>query len=196
LSPEREELELLVGLGNPGERYTNTRHNMGFLVLDELARRHGLGFRRARHGVQARWGRVQLLKPNTFMNRSGLAVQGAIATRKLAPGQVLLVHDDLDLPLGRLRFRKGGSAGGQRGVSDTISRIGPDFWRLKLGISRPPEGWRVENWVLSRFRDEEITLVSRVVDAAATAIELALEEGVEAAMNDTNGLDLREQGLP
>ena len=109
---------------------------------------------------------------------------------------MLLVHDDVDLPLGSLRFRKGGSAGGQRGVSDTISRIGPDFWRLKLGISRPPEGWRVENWVLSRFRDEEITLVSRVVDAAATAIELALEEGVEAAMNDSNGLDLRGQGLP
>lgn len=112
---------------------------------------------------------------------------------RLSPAELLVVHDDLDLPLGRLRLRAGGSAGGQRGVQDTIYRLGPDFTRLKVGISRPPAGWKVENWVLSRFREEERALVEAVVAHAADAVEVLLEAGLEAAMARFNGLDLRPE---
>lgn len=183
-------LKLIAGLGNPGERYRNTRHNMGFLVLDELARRNGARFRKAREGEACRLGSLTLFKPATFMNASGRAVQAAATAARAAPRQLLVVHDDLDMPLGRLRFKQGGGAGGQRGVQDTINRIGPDFWRLKLGISRPPEGWRVENWVLSRFREDESELVERVVSAAADSLEQLQHDGFESAMNSANGLDL------
>ena len=185
-------MKLIAGLGNPGPRYANTRHNAGYLVLDELARRHDLRFRGSRDSETARLGSVLLLRPTTFMNLSGKAVQAVVTAKRLRPEEVLVVHDDLDLPLGRLRFKRGGGAGGQKGVQDTIGRIGPDFWRLKLGISRPPQGWKVENWVLSRFRDDELELLSDVVDAAADAIELATRSGPEVATNETNGLDLRE----
>jgi PTH1 family peptidyl-tRNA hydrolase len=184
-------VKLIAGLGNPGESYRRTRHNAGYLVLDELARRHGLRFRKGRGAETCRFGSVTLVKPTTFMNASGRAVQAAAASAGARPEQVLLVHDDLDLPLGRLRIKRGGGAGGQRGVRDTISRIGPEFWRLKVGISRPPEGWLVENWVLSRFRAEEAELVERVVAAAADSVELLLRTDIETAMNNTNGLDLK-----
>jgi PTH1 family peptidyl-tRNA hydrolase len=108
------------------------------------------------------------------------------------PQQLLVIHDDLDLPLGRLRLRSGGSSGGQRGVQDTIRAIGPDFWRLKVGISGTPAGWETTNWVLSRFQPGERELLDRVISLAADAVELALREGPEAAANHYNGADLRE----
>ncbi|MEX2535424.1 MAG: aminoacyl-tRNA hydrolase [Trueperaceae bacterium] len=186
-------MKLIAGLGNPGVRYQNTRHNMGFLVLDELARRHDLRFRKARGGEACKLGAVTLYKPGTFMNASGRAIQSAASAARTGPGELLVVHDDLDLPLGRLRFKMGGGAGGQRGVSDTIARVGPGFWRLKLGISRPPEGWPVDNWVLSRFLEEEKDLLQRVVIVAADAVEHGLREGIDTAMNSVNGLDLAQQ---
>lgn len=185
-------MRLVVGLGNPGPRYAGTRHNAGFLVVDELARRHGASFRGGRHGEVARLGRVRLLKPQTFMNRSGAAVQAAATKNGIPPEEILVVHDDLDLPLGRLRVRRGGGAGGQKGVRDVIDRLGPDFARLKIGIDRPPARWTTENWVLSRFRDDEAELVQRVVDAAADGVEALLRDGVDAAANTVNGADLRE----
>lgn len=182
---------LVVGLGNPGLQYRNTRHNAGFLVVDLLAARHGASLRGERQAEVGRWGNVTLLKPLTFMNLSGGAVQAYATRLRLSPAELLVIHDDLDLPLGRLRFRVGGSAGGQRGVADTVKRIGPDFMRLKVGISRPPAGWKVENWVLSRFREAERPLLERVIAGAADATELLLREGVEAAMARYNGFDLR-----
>jgi PTH1 family peptidyl-tRNA hydrolase len=184
-------VRLVVGLGNPGPRYAGTRHNAGFLVVDELARRHGASFRAGRHGEEARLGRVRLLKPTTFMNRSGAAVQALATKNGIPPEEILVVHDDLDLPLGRLRVRRGGGAGGQKGVRDVIDRLGPDFARLKIGIDRPPPRWTTENWVLSRFRDDEAELVERVVDAAADGIETLLRDGVDTAANALNGVDLR-----
>ncbi len=187
-----DSIKIVVGLGNPGPQYMRTRHNAGFLVLDELARRHGLTFRKGKQMDEVKWDGLTLLKPMTFMNASGAAVQAALTRLRLSPAELLVVHDDLDLPLGRLRLRSGGSAGGQRGVADTIRRIGPEFTRLKVGISRPPENWKVENWVLSRFREAEQPLLRAVVGAAADAVELLLQEGQEAAMGRFNGLDLRE----
>lgn len=181
---------LIVGLGNPGPRYRETRHNAGFLVVDELSRRWGAPFRKARGAEEARHGRLTLLKPQTFMNTSGQAVQAYQTKLGLTPREIVVVHDDLDLPLGKLRVKSEGGAGGQRGVQDVIARIGPGFARLKVGIGRPPPGWQVEAWVLSRFRDEERPLVAEVVRAAADGLELLLAEGSAAAMAHVNGLEL------
>ncbi len=184
-------MKLIVGLGNPGPRYAGTRHNAGFLVLDALAAAEGLRFRQQRQTDVAEWDGVVLLKPRTYMNLSGAAVQAAITRSRIPLDQVLVVHDDLDLPLGKLRLRQGGGgAGGQRGVQDIIERLGPGFGRLKLGISRPPDGWAVEDWVLSRFREDERGLVQEVVGAAVRALHGLREEGWERTGNWLNGLDL------
>ena len=122
---------------------------------------------------------------------SAAAVQ-AVATRNgIDPSEILVVHDDLDLPLGRLRIREGGGAGGQKGVRDIIDRLGPNFVRLKIGIDRPPPRWTTENWVLSRFAPDERDLLADVIDAAADAIERIVRDGAEAAANAVNGIDLR-----
>ena len=189
-------MALIVGLGNPGPRYAGTRHNAGFLVVEELARRWDAPFRPL--GRQAELARGEppfaahrLLKPTTFMNLSGRAVQAARSSIGGAGDPLLVVHDDLDLPLGRLRFKRGGGAGGQKGIKDIIGRIGPDFDRLKVGIGRPPARWTVENWVLSRFADDELALVEAVVAAAADGVETWLAGDLDAAMNRVNGVDLR-----
>lgn len=189
-------MRVLVGLGNPGPRYRDTRHNAGFLVVDELARRFGVPFRRSGDAELARHGRCWLVKPQTFMNLSGAAVQGALARARARPDELLVIHDDLDLPLGRLRFKQGGGAGGQRGVADIAARLGPSFLRLKIGISRPPEGWSPEHWVLSRFSADEGPLLARVVSAAADAVTTLLDAGLPAAMNATNGVDLAQEEPP
>ncbi len=188
-------MQLVVGLGNPGPRYAGTRHNAGFLVVERLAARRGLAFTKQRQALVARApGGLMLAKPTTFMNLSGAAVQALMTRHGVHPEQLLLVHDDLDLPLGRLRLRRGGGAGGQRGVRDTIERIGPAFARLKVGISRPPTDWPAERWVLSRFGEDEVELVERVVEAATDALERCLEQGLEAAQRYANGLDLAAPG--
>jgi peptidyl-tRNA hydrolase, PTH1 family len=184
--------KLIVGLGNPGVRFANTRHNAGFLVLDELARRKTLTFRSSKLAEEAKWGQVVLIKPQTFMNLSGQAVQAYQTKLGLKPEEILLVHDDLDMPLGRLRFKHNGGAGGQRGVQDTIQRIGANFLRLKIGIGRPPELWTVENWVLSKFSEDEKPLLEKVISASADAVERLLNDGLERTMNSVNGLDLRD----
>jgi PTH1 family peptidyl-tRNA hydrolase len=158
--------------------------------VDELARRWGARFRTLRNADVAEVDGLTLLKPRTYMNLSGAAVQAAMARGRVRPEGLLVVHDDLDLPLGRLRFKRDGGAGGQRGVQDTIARVGPGFDRLKVGISRPPQGWTTEHWVLSRFREEERALVERVVAAAADAVERRRREGWDAACAWINGQDL------
>jgi PTH1 family peptidyl-tRNA hydrolase len=178
---------LVVGLGNPGPAYAQTRHNAGFLVLDVLARRHGLRFRRGRLADEAPWGAITLLKPRLYMNLSGQVVQAYVTRYGLGVEQLLVVHDDLDLPLGRLRFKRGGGAGGQKGVADIAARLGAGFYRLKIGISRPPEGMTAERWVLSRFRDDEQALLACVLERAVDAIEVFVHDGFTAAANRFNG---------
>lgn len=185
-------MQLVVGLGNPGPRYAGTRHNAGFLVVERLAQRRGMRFAPQRQALVARGAAgLVLAQPTTFMNLSGAAVQALMTRHGVRPSALLVVHDDLDLPLGRLRFKHGGGAGGQRGVQDTIARIGPAFDRLKVGISRPPPRWEVERWVLSRFADEERDLLERVIEAGADSVERWLDGGLEPAQNWANGLDLR-----
>jgi PTH1 family peptidyl-tRNA hydrolase len=183
---------LVAGLGNPGEEYARTRHNLGFRVADELARRHGLGFRRARYRAQEASGQiagvpVRLLKPQTYMNESGFAVNRASAFHKVPIERILVVHDDIDLPLARLRFRDGGSSGGNNGVRSVIASMrGDRFWRLKIGVGRPRPDAAIDH-VLTPFRKDEAPLVDEAIARAADAVESFLADGPIAAMNAFSG---------
>jgi PTH1 family peptidyl-tRNA hydrolase len=176
----------VVGLGNPGPKYAETRHNAGFLVLDRYVERHAERWRRGRGGVYANVGALKLFKPHSFMNRSGVATQAFMNRNRLKPSGLLVVHDDMDLPLGRLRLKRGGGAGGQKGVADISRAIGADYLRLKVGIGRPPEGWPVDRWVLSKFRSDEQNTLTSVLDRAAEGIGLIASDGAELAANQLN----------
>jgi PTH1 family peptidyl-tRNA hydrolase len=170
-----------VGLGNPGRSYERTRHNVGFLVADELARRHGGSWRKKKKKIEAApvslgLKEVTLLKPTTFMNSSGSALAGYRAE------DLIVIHDDLDLPPGDVRVKVGGGAGGHNGLRSVIGRLGPDFVRVRLGIGRPPVGVGVTDYVLSRMD----AAVRDAVPRAADAVEAVVESGPEAAMNRFN----------
>lgn len=180
--------KLVVGLGNPGRKYDNTRHNVGFAVVAELARRHGQGpAKEAFKGetVEALLGaeRTLLLCPHTFMNRSGSSAILARDFYKLEHVGLLVVCDDFNLPLGKLRLRAGGSAGGQKGLDDIIRAFGTqDVPRLRLGIGQPPPHWEGADFVLGRFDKDERPVAGDMVSRAAEAIELWAREGLQAAM--------------
>ena len=189
-------MKLIVGLGNPGAQYARTRHNVGFLVVDELALRHAASWRREGDSelAELRLGgqKVLLVKPTTFMNAAGRAVGPLVAFYKLTLDDLLVVQDDLDSPFGLLRLRPGGRHGGQNGVRDIIARLGGDaFARLKIGISRPPVGWDPADWVLSRWRDEEAATLEELVRLGTGAAELWVSEGLAAAQGHFNSTDLR-----
>ncbi len=173
---------VVVGLGNPGRSYERTRHNVGYLVVEELARRHGGSWRRKKKAESADVSvgpkNVTLLKPTTFMNLTGSALAGHRAEN------LILVHDDLDLPPGDVRVKVGGGAGGHNGLRSTIQNVGPDFVRVRIGIGRPPEGARISvtDFVLGRMD----SAVKEALPQAADAVEAVLEEGPEAAMNRFN----------
>jgi PTH1 family peptidyl-tRNA hydrolase len=189
-------MKLIVGLGNPGSRYAGTRHNVGFLVVERVARRAGIGLDGERLSGRFGLGRVAgedvgLLLPSTFMNRSGEAVGAALeASPEIDPAtDLLVVFDDLDLPFGRLRMRRFGGAGGHRGVEDVIRVLGHgDFPRLRFGVGRPAEGVDPVEWVLSPFGPDEAAGLSPALDAAAQAVEEFVRDGVEMAMNRANRL--------
>jgi PTH1 family peptidyl-tRNA hydrolase len=187
--PEAVVPRLIVGLGNPGPEYKNTRHNAGFMVLDELASRFGASFAEERrwHGLAAKFAGGWLLKPMTFMNDSGRSVAALARFHKIAPAETLVVHDDVDLPLGGLRLRLAGSAAGHNGLKSIISHLGTDaFPRLKVGIAATagrPAGGRLVSHVLGGFRPEEQTEIQIAVQRAADAVILALRSGLGAAMN-------------
>lgn len=183
---------LIVGLGNPGETYRDTRHNIGFMVLDEIARRMGAAFREEKRwsGLVAKFTGGYLLKPLTFMNDSGRAVQSVGHFYKASPAQTLVVYDDVDLPLGRLRFRTSGSAAGHNGIRSLISSLGSDeFPRLKVGIAPAdgrPAGERMVGHVLGKFSAEERPVLQAVIQRAADAVLSAVDRGLETAMNVFN----------
>lgn len=188
----------IVGLGNPGRRYRGTRHNVGRDVVERVAAK--LGVRLADDGwartARAKFGRaaVLLAVPETYMNVSGQAVGDLVRRRRVRPERLLVVYDDLDLPLGRLRLRPGNGAGGHNGVRSVIEHLGTKaFPRLRVGIGRPPAGVAAETFVLERFRPEERTVMGEAVERAADAALAVVSDGLEAAMNRVNA---REGAAP
>ena len=181
-------MRVIVGLGNPGPEHLNTRHNAGFWFVDLLAKRHGGEFRdyRKYSGETARVtisGReIILLKPTTYMNRSGLSIRQISDFFKIAPDDILVAHDELDLPVGSLRLKHGGGHGGHNGLSDTIAQIGESFWRLRLGIGHPGNKAEVIDYVLTRAPRAEEDLIYDAVNTAADCMPLLLEQGAERAM--------------
>lgn len=189
---DRQKTMLIVGLGNPGEEYRNTRHNAGFMVVSRLAAELGAGRWRVRcrslvAEVFSGGGKVVLARPQTFMNRSGEAVAPLLRWYGLEPSGLLVVCDDLDLPLGQIRLRKKGGDGGHRGLRSVIAVLGSgEFARLRVGIGRPGPEEDVAEWVLERFSAEEAPLVEDSLARAVQALRVVLEEGIEAAMNSFN----------
>lgn len=186
-------MKLVVGLGNPGRKYAGTRHNVGFEVLAEIAARCGtsgpqLKFDSELMDVQLAGERVLLAAPQTFMNLSGRAVRQIVTFYKLPLDEVLVVCDDLNLPCGKLRLRRSGSAGGQKGLQNIIDQLGSqEIARLRIGIDRPAND-RVDpaDYVLSRFFSEQREIIDAAIPAAADAVELWVGQGIDAAMNRVN----------
>ena len=184
---------LIVGLGNPGGDYENTRHNVGFAVADELARRGGFSIQRAKFKALTAAASIGgqgalVMKPTTYMNLSGEAVGEAARFYKLAPQRVLVISDDVDLPLGKLRLRASGSAGGHNGLKSIIQHLGSDqFPRLKVGVGgKPHPDYDLADWVLGKLTGEDKKVMDEAVKRAADAIECLLKDGAEKAMNQFN----------
>lgn len=178
---------LIVGLGNPGGKYAETRHNVGFMVVDALAQDAATGFdNEKRWQTQiAKDGSRYLLKPQTFMNESGIAVGAVASFYKIDPAQVLVIYDDLDLELGRLRLRPGGSAGGHNGMKSIIAHLGTQkFPRLRVGIGR--QGGGTISHVLGKFREDERSELEKSLKNALLAIRMITAEGLSAAMTRFN----------
>ena len=185
---------LLVGLGNPGTQYENTRHNVGFLVADELAERQNapiqrLKFKALTNLLTISGEKVLVMKPVTYMNLSGEAVRPAADFYKIPPEHVLVVSDDTALAVGKLRIRKGGSAGGHNGLKSIIQHLGTDqFPRLRVGVGEKPHpDYDMADWVLGHFQGEDKKAMDAAVKRAADAIECLLKEGPDRAMNKFNG---------
>ncbi|NJD30917.1 MAG: aminoacyl-tRNA hydrolase [Gammaproteobacteria bacterium] len=187
-------LQIIVGLGNPGPEHRLTRHNAGFWFVDALAREHSAQFRsHARyHGEIARVtleGReIVLLKPQTYMNRSGISVRSLVDYMKAPLNEVLVVHDELDLPPGVARLKFGGGHGGHNGLRDTITHCGPDFWRLRIGIGHPGDRGEVIDYVLQRAASAEEESVVTSVGASLDALSVFLRDGSEKAMHMLHSL--------
>jgi len=194
---ERSLIRMIVGLGNPGPEYAQTRHNAGFWLVDLLAQQHGGRFRTERKfaaelatvGIQG--AEVLLLKPQTFMNRSGGSVQAAAAYLKIPVEQILVVHDDLDLSPGDARLKQGGGHGGHNGLRSMISHLGPGFWRLRLGIGHPGNRAEVIDYVLQRPSREDEVLIQQAVADSADVIPILLGSGDQPAMHK-----LHSRGTP
>lgn len=184
---------LIVGLGNPGRDYKENRHNVGFMLIDRLSVRwdaRNMKIQSKSIVISTRWeGRKLLLaKPQTYMNLAGTSVQGLVKFYKLPLENILVAHDDLDLPFGALRIRPGGGPGGQRGVEDIINRLGTqDYARLRVGIDRPPGRMDPANYVLQDFPSKDLIALSQVLDRAADAVQAWILDGLNAAMNKFNG---------
>jgi PTH1 family peptidyl-tRNA hydrolase len=194
---------LLVGLGNPGPQYRHTRHNVGFAALDRLAFQFGLDF--IPHKKFPPYESVSgfitgipviLLKPLTYMNRSGEAVASVLNFYKIPQEKLMVVHDDLDLPLGSLKFAHGGGSGGHKGIRSIIGSIGSkEFPRLKIGIGRPLNPVPMDKYVLSPFMSEEVPVIDKILDIGIKGLVYFLERGIKAAMNEFNGLKIEIESV-
>ncbi len=189
---------LVAGLGNPGREYSGNRHNVGFMVIDQL--REELGVKIGRMQSKALTGsvthngvKIVLAKPQTFMNLSGQAVAALLRFYKIPREQLLVIHDDLDLPFGTLRLRPGGGPGGQKGVGSIIQQLGTqDFARLRVGIGRPPGRMDAADYVLHNFPKDEQEFLPVILKQAAEAVQVWINLGLDQAMNQFNGAVLDE----
>jgi PTH1 family peptidyl-tRNA hydrolase len=192
-----ENMFLIIGLGNPGREYKDTRHNIGFMVIDRIAVR--LNAQKIKVQAKAivtdaiyQERKLILAKPQTYMNLSGQSVQGLLHFYKIPIENLIVAHDDLDIPFGTIRIRPGGGPGGQRGMASTIEQLGTkDFPRLRLGIGRPPGRMDPKDYVLQEFSREDQKLLPDVLDRAADAALIFVTDGLNKAMNKYNG-DVRE----
>ncbi|OFW24061.1 MAG: aminoacyl-tRNA hydrolase [Acidobacteria bacterium RIFCSPLOWO2_02_FULL_65_29] len=185
-------MKLVVGLGNPGPKYHGTRHSVGFAVVDELARRGGIEFESApADALIAKWRMrdTLLAKPMTFMNASGEAVGALLRYFKIEPVELLVVVDEAQLPLGKLRARARGSAGGHNGLKSIVEHLGSDFARMRLGVGRGDERRDLADHVLAKFDQDEVEEVARMTVRAADAAEMFITSGIAAVMNGYNGGD-------
>lgn len=184
-------MHLVLGLGNPGRQYAQTRHNAGFLVVDRIAERLlescdkkqlGALVGSVRLGTEA----VVLAKPQGFMNLSGQPAASLRGYFKLANDEVVVVHDDVDIPFGDIRVKKGGGHGGHNGLRDLNQKLGADYVRVRFGVGRPPAGWDTADYVLGRWTSEEEAALPELVDRAVDAVEMVVVEGSTEAMNRVN----------
>ena len=179
---------MVVGLGNPGRKYAKTRHNAGFLVVERLAERWGIDPDRKQLGALVGDGRVRevptlLVRPQSFMNLSGQPTRSLVDFYKAIPDDVLVVHDEVDLPFGAVRVKSGGGHGGHNGLRDLHRHIGQGFGRVLVGVGRPPEGWDTADYVLGTWTDNESAELPSIIETACDAVETALTAGVLSAMN-------------
>lgn len=184
---------IIAGLGNPTDRYTNTRHNAGFRVIDELAKRNNIPLNNKKFNAVCGNGviggsKVLLLKPQTYMNNSGESIRAAVDFYKLDPEtELLIIYDDISLDIGQLRIRAKGSAGGHNGIKSIIEHLGSQaFPRVKVGVGAKPAGFDLADYVLSVFPEEERAAIQEGIEDAAKATELILNDSIEAAMNQYN----------
>ena len=193
---------LIAGLGNPGPRYQATRHNLGFRVIDELARQCGVPASAFKDRFQGEIASARLpgsgedlllLRPQTFMNESGRSVQAACTFYKVRPSELIVAHDELDLPFAEVRLKQGGGDGGNRGIRSVTAALGPDYVRIRLGIGRPPPDFRgdVADFVLQAFPSAELATVDQMVTRATEAVSLVTSLGLEKAMNRINQRPVR-----
>ena len=190
--------ELIVGLGNPEPKYDNTRHNIGFSAVDELAKVWGLDLKENKRfqglfaeGMAPGCQKIRLLKPLTYMNRSGQSVRAVTDWYKIDTKSVLVIYDDMDLPVGRLRMRLTGSAGGHNGMKSIIAHLGgKDFPRLRIGIGKSGGGKQTVSHVLGKFAPAENKLIEEVLSISIKAVELSLKEGMEKSMSRYNGFSV------
>ena len=189
-------MKLIVGLGNPGDYYSGTRHNVGFMVMSALAKQIGTSFTKKENNSRTAHGTINgtsviLARPQTYMNNSGESVKALMHKYKIEKQDLIVVHDDMDLPLAKLRIRNGGSSGGHKGINSIIARIGsPDFARIKIGIGHPAhEANEVIDYVLEKFSADEKKLLDETIDKTCKAIIDIVDNGIDHAMNEFNSND-------
>ena len=187
-------MKVIVGLGNPGKKYDGTRHNIGFIAMDYMSAKYGIKINKIKHKSLIGEGniageKVLLVKPQTFVNLSGEALREICSYYKVPAENVIVIHDDVSLPCGRLRIRKKGSDGGHNGIKSIIYQLASDeFTRIKIGVGAPPENYDLPDWVLGRFSKEEVSHLSKLVDCVVEeVVPEIIRSGAESAMNNYNG---------
>lgn len=204
---KKTETRLIIGLGNPGEKYAGSRHNIGFMCVDKFAKMQNIDFKRSQSRAKIAEGRIGgydivLAKPQTFMNLSGESVGRLVRKFKVKTENLIVIHDDLDLPLGRVRIRLGGSSAGHKGINSTVQHLGgnQNFVRVRVGIGRPnglesgkSDEDEVITYVLGAFSPEEKTIINDVIVGASEVLQSLLVEGLTATMNKFNGIDYRKK---